>query len=158
MRWIEFPDGSRYTFAVDVQKTAESYGYSVPCEADGTRHPGTDCNSKMRTVVKDIGMRKTFAINDQSVVDIKVDDGSVNIAFMRWLVEEELVSESYIRLGVIQLYSESAVNALLSVMLKAEAHYASYDDTVWQVPVMVTKRAHNFEMKKNKPKISLFRK
>ena len=55
MRWINFPDGSKYTLAVDIQKFAEQHGYTVPCESDGTRHPGTDCNAKMRTILKDAG-------------------------------------------------------------------------------------------------------
>lgn len=158
MRWIEFIDGSRYTLASDIQKTAEQHGYTVPCEADGTRHPGTDCNSKMRTVVKDAGLRRTFRVNDQSVVDVRIDDGPVNTAFLKWMVDEGLVSDSYIRIGAIQFYSESAVNALLSVMLKTEVRYDSKDDDEWHVPMRVTKRSHNFEKKKNKPKTSLFKK
>ena len=138
MRWIKFPDGSQYTFAVDIQKLAEQHGYAVPCEADGTRHPGTDCNAKMRTVVKDIGLRRSFHITDQSVVDVKVDDGTVNAAFMRWLVDEELVSSSYLKLGALQLYAEEAVNALISVMLKAQIEYDIDDDEIWEVSLMVS--------------------
>lgn len=158
MRWVEFPDGTKYTFAADIQKAAEKSGYSVPCEADGTRHPGTDCNSKMRTVIKDIGMRRTFKITDDSVVDIKADDCAENSKFIQWLVEECFVSDYYSRLGVVQLYSPSAVDALLSAMLKSEAHYDSAGDPHWRASALVIKRSHNFELKKNKPKTSLFKK
>lgn len=158
MRWIKFPDGSQYTFAVDIQKLAEQNGYTVPCEADGTRHPGTDCNSKMRTVVKDAGMRRTFRITDHSVVDVRMEDSAFNVSFLRWLINEGIASDSYLRHQVIQLYTEEAVNALISVMLKTEIEYDAEDDEIWECPIIVTKRSHNFEKKKNKPKVSLFKK
>ena len=155
MRWIQFPDGRRYTFAVDIQKLAEANGYTVPCEADGTRHPGTDCNAKMRSVIKDAGMRRTFHITDQSVVDVRAEDSD---AFLRWLVDEGLVSSAYLKLGAIQLYSEESVNVLISVMLNAQVEYDIQDDIVYHCPMIVLKRSHNFEKKKNKPKASLFKK
>lgn len=158
MRWINFPDGSEYTLAVDIQKLAEQYGYNVPCELDGTRHPGTDCNAKMRTIVKDAGLRRSFSITDQSVVDVRMDDNIVNTAFIRWLVDEGVISETYLRIGVIQLYSEHAVNALLSVMLNTQVSYTPKDDDVIECGMLVTKRSHNFEKKKNRPKASLFNK
>lgn len=158
MRWIKFPDGSNYTLAVDIQKLAEQNGYTVPCEADGTRHPGTDCNAKMRTVIKDTGLRRTFRITDQSVVDIRVEDGPVSTAFIRWLVDNDIVSDSYLKIGTIQLYAEEAVNALISVMLKTQIEYDIEDDEIWECGMLVTKRSHNFEKKKNKPKVSLFKK
>ena len=158
MRWIKFPDGSAYTLAVDIQKLAEQHGYTVPCEADGTRHPGTDCNAKMRTVIKDAGLRRSFHITEQSVVDVRVADTSANRAFMLWLVDNGIVSDSYLKIGVIQLYTEEAVNALISVMLKTQIEYDIQDDQFWECPMLVTKRSHNFEKKKNKPKASLFKK
>lgn len=158
MRWINFPDESRYTFAVDIQKLAEQNGYSVPCEADGTRHPGTDCNAKMRTIMKDAGLRRTFHITEQSVVDVQMEDGFVNASFVRWLVDNGLISDSYLRIGTIQLYSEEAVNALISMMLKTQIEYDSADDEVWECAMLITKRSHNFEKRKNKPKASLFKK
>ena len=159
MRWVNFPDGSSYTFAVDIQKFAERNGYTAPCEADGTRHPGTDCNQKMRAVVKDAGMRRTFKISDQSVVDVQMGDSPSNSAFVRWLVDNGIVNDSYLRIGVIQLYTEDAVNALLSVMLKTHVEYEpDHSDEEWDCGILVTKRAHNFEKRKNKPKASLFRK
>jgi hypothetical protein len=158
MRWIKFPDGSQYTLAIDIQKLAEKNGYTVPCEADGTRHPGTDCNTKMRTVVKDAGLRRTFHITDQSVVDVRTEDGPANIAFIRWLVEEGLINDAYLKIGVLQLYTEDAVNALISVMLKTQIEYDIEDDEVWECGILVTKRSHNFEKRKNKPKASLFKK
>lgn len=158
MRWIEFPDSSKYTFAVDIQKLAEQNGYVVPCEADGTRHPGTDCNAKMRTVVKNTGLRRTFHITDQSVVDVRMEDSVINAAFIRWLVDNGIVNDSYLKLGTIQLYSENAVNALISVMLKTQIEYDIEDDEVWECGMLITKRSHNFEKRKNKPKASLFKK
>lgn len=158
MRWIKFIDGSKYTLANDIQKLAEQHGYIVPCEADGTRHPGTDCNSKMRTVVKNIGLRRTFRITDQSVVDVKIDGGIADAAFLRWLVDNEIISNSYLKIGIIQLYSEEAVNALISVMLKTQIEYDAEDDEIWECPMLITKRSHNFEKKKNRPKASLFNK
>lgn len=158
MRWINFPDGSEYTLAVDIQKLAELHGYVVPCEADGTRHPGTDCNSKMRTIVKDAGLRRSFCITDQSVVDIRMEDSPANAAFIQWMVDESIISDSYLKLGGIQLYSEHAVNALLSVMLKTQVSYTAKDDDVLECALLVIKRCHNFEKKKNRPKASLFKK
>lgn len=158
MRWINFPDGSSYTLAVDIQKLAEQNGYTVPCEADGTRHPGTDCNQKMRTIMKDAGLRRTFRITDQSVVDVRMEDTPVNVSFMRWLVDNGVISDSYLRIGTIQLYSEAAVNALISVMLKTQIEYDIGDDEMWECAMLVTKRSHNFEKRKNKPKASLFKK
>lgn len=158
MRWIEFPDGSRYTLAVDIQKLAEQNGYVVPCEADGTRHPGTDCNAKMRTVIKDAGLRRTFRINEQSVVDVRVEDTPVNFEFMRWLVDNGIINSSYLKIGTIQLYTEMAVNALISVMLKTQIEYDIEDDEIWECAMLITKRSHNFEKRKNKPKASLFNK
>ena len=158
MRWIKFPDGSTYTFAVDIQKLAENIGYRVPCEADGTRHPGTDCNSKMRTIMKDAGLRRNFRVTEQSVVDVRVEDTPVNVAFIRWLVDNGIVNDSYLKIGTIQLYEGEAVNALVSVMVKTEVEYDSTDDEVYQCPILVTKRSHNFEKKKNRPKASLFNK
>ena len=158
MRWIKFPDGSQYTLAVDIQKLAEQNGYVVPCESDGTRHPGTDCNAKMRTVVKDAGLRRTFRITDQSVVDVRLEDTPVNASFIHWLVDNGIVNHSYLKIGTIQLYSEEAVNALISVMLKTHIEYAIEDDRVWECGMLVTKRSHNFEKRKNKPKASLFKK
>lgn len=158
MRWIKFPDGSQYTLAVDIQKLAEQHGYTVPCESDGTRHPGSDCNAKMRTVVKDTGLRRTFHITDQSVVDVRVADTNANREFMLWLSDNGIVSHSYLKLGHIQLYTEEAVNALISVMLKTQIEYDIEDDQFWHCPMLVTKRSHNFEKRKNKPKASLFKK
>lgn len=159
MRWVNFPDGSSYTFAVDIQKFAELNGYTVPSESDGTRHPGTDCNHKMRTVVKDAGLRRTFSITDQSVVDVRMEDSPFNASFMRWLVDGGIVSDSYLRIGVIQLYTKEAVNALLSVMLKTHVEYEPDDtDEDLDCAIFIEKRAHNFEKRKNKPKASLFRK
>ena len=158
MRWIKFPDGGVYTLANDIQKLAEEHGYVVPCERDGTRHPGTDCNAKMRAVVKDVGMRRTFRITDQSVVDVRVDDTPVNIAFIRWLVDQGIVNASYLKIGAIQLYTEEAVNALISVMLKTQIEYDIEDDEFFECGILITKRSHNFEKKKNRPKASLFKK
>lgn len=159
MRWIKFADGSYYTLAVDIQKFAEKNGYTVPCETDGTRHPGTDCNTKMRTIVKDAGLRRTFGITEQSVVDVKRGDSVNNADFMQWLVDSELVSSSYLKLGVIQLYAHGAVDALLSSMLNTHVEYdIDDDDDVWYCGYFITRRSHNFEKKKNKPKVSLFKK
>jgi hypothetical protein len=158
MRWIQFPDGSSYTLAVDIQKLAEQNGYRVPCESDGTRHPGTDCNFKMRTVIKNAGLRRSFHINDESVVDIRIDDSPANAEFIKWMVSEGIIHSSYLRIGAIQLYTNEAVNALISVMLNTEVEYDIEDDKFWEAPMIVTKRSHNFEKKKNKPKASLFRK
>lgn len=159
MRWINFPDGSSYTFAVDIQKFAEKNGYVVPCEQDGTRHPGTDCNQKMRTVYKDAGMRRTFKVTEQSVVVVTVEDSVTNGCFLEWLVENGLVHPYYLGRGAIQLYTIEAVNALLSVMLKTHVEYQQDDeDEVWESALLVTKRSHNLEKKKNKPIVSLFKK
>lgn len=153
MRWIILPDGSKYTLAVDIQKIAEQNGYTVPCEADGTRHPGTDCNAKMRTIFKDAGLRRTFGITDQCVVDIR------NAAFIKWLNDRDVISDYYVRLGVVQLYTIEAVNALLSVMLKTYVSYEADDgDEEYEVPVLPVRHSHNFEKKMNKPKASLFKK
>ena len=159
MRWINFPDGSKYTLAVDIQKFAELNGYKVPCEQDGTRHPGTDCNQKMRIIFKDAGMRRTFKVTELSVVVISSDDTPFNGAFLRWLVEENIVGDYYLRKGAIQLYTKEAVNALLSVMLKTHVEYEQDEEDVeWNCPIFVTKRSQNLEKKKNKPKTSLFKK
>ena len=157
MRWINFPDGSTYTFAVDIQKFAELNGYTVPCEQDGTRHPGTDCNQKMRTIFKDAGMRRTFRVVEESVVEIRADDTPVNSSFLRWLVDNGLSSDYYVRKGAIQLYTKEAVNALLSAMLKTHVEYELDDtDEEWDCAIFVTKRNHNLEKKKYRPKSSLF--
>lgn len=159
MRWINFPDGSSYTFAVDIQKFAEKHGYTVPCEQDGTRHPGTDCNQKMRTIYKDAGMRRTFGVTEQSVVVIRAEDSITNGCFLDWLVEWELVHPYYVGRGAIQLYTIEAVNALLSVMLKTHVEYErDEEDEEWDCSALVTKRSQNLEKKKNKPKASLFNK
>lgn len=159
MRWLKFPDGTTYTFAVDIQRFAETNGYSAPREQDGTRHPGTDCNAKMRTIAKDAGMRKTFGITESSVVDVRMDDSPSNSSFLHWLVDSELAGPMYLRNRVIQLYTIEAVNALLSVMLKTHVEYEiDYTDDEWESPFLVTKRAHNLEKLKNKPKASLFKK
>ena len=159
MRWIEFPDGSRYTFAVDIQKFAEKFGYVVPCEADGTRHPGTDCNQKMRTIFKDAGMRRTFKLTDQSVIVANAGDGYQNDYLLHWLVRNEIVSSYYVGRGRIQLYSIQAVNALLSYMLKRHAEYEIDDsDDIFKFGMNIIKTGQNLEKKKNKPKASLFKK
>lgn len=159
MRWVKFSDGSRYTFAVDIQKFAEANGYDVPCEKDGTRHPGTDCNLKMRAVMKDAGMRHTFGITDSSVVEIMKDDSSANTVFMAWLVSHDLVSVSYGKRRVVHLYSKEAVDALLSVMLKNHVVYEpDENDKEWNCSIEVTKRSHSLEKAKYKPKASLFNK
>lgn len=159
MRWVNFPDGSSYTFAVDIQKFAEQNGYKVPCEPDGTRHPGTDCNQKMRAIFKDAGMRRTFGVTEQSVVVVHAEDGFQNDYFLHWLVRQELVSSYYVGRGAIQLYAIEAVNALLSVMLKTHVEYEhDADDEEWNFSALVTKRSQNLEKKKNKPKASLFKK
>lgn len=159
MRWICFPDGSRYTLASDIQKFAELHGYPVPCEADGTRHPGTDCNAKMRTIFKDPGMRHTFKIRESSVVEVNMDDSFINEVFLNCMVQNEIVSNAYLKHRTIQLYTGEAVNALLSVMLKNHVEYEP-DDTDYDVkiPLFVTKRNHSLEKAKNKPKASLFNK
>ena len=158
MRWIKFPDGCKYTLASDIQKTAEKYGYVVPCETDGTRHPGTDCNTKMRTIIKDLGLRRTFQITEMSVVDIRVQDSELSSSFLRQLVDEGVINDSYLKIGALQLYSENAVNALLSVMLKTAVSYAPEDDVVLEYRYAVPRRGHNFEKKQNKPIASLFKK
>lgn len=159
MRWINFPDGSRYTLAADIQKFAELNGYVVPCEQDGTRHPGTDCNAKMRSIFKDAGMRRTFRVTEQSVVVISAYENIINSAFLKWAVSNDLVSSNYACKGEIQLYTQEAVNALLSIMLKNHVEYErDGDDTEYYCHIFVTKRSHNLEKKKNKPKASLFKK
>lgn len=159
MRWINFPDGSSYTFAVDIQKFAEKHGYTVPCEQDGTRHPGTDCNQKMRTIYKDAGMRRTFGVTEQSVVVVRAEDSVCNRCFLEWLAENSIVSSYYMGRGAVQLYTVQAVNALLSAMLKTHVEYQQdEDDEEWDYAILVTKRSQNLEKKKNKPKASLFNK
>lgn len=159
MRWINFPDGSSYTFAVDIQKFAEANGYKVPCEPDGTRHPGTDCNQKMRTVYKDAGMRRTFGVTEESVVVVRAEDNFLNGCFLDWLVEQNLVHSYYVGRGAIQLYTIHAVNALLSAMLKTHVEYEKdEDDEEWNCSICVVKRSHSLELKRNKPKASLFKK
>ena len=159
MRWINFPDGSSYTLAVDIQKFAEAHGYKVPCEQDGTRHPGTDCNQKMRTIYNDAGMRRTFGVVEQSVVVVRTEDSIANGCFLDWLVENEIIHPYYVGRGAIQLYTLQAVNALLSAMLKTHVEYEQdQDDEEWNCSILVTKRSQNLEKKKNKPKASLFKK
>ena len=159
MRWVNFPDGSSYTFAVDIQKFAELNGYTAPCEEDGTRHPGTDCNQKMRTVMKVAGMRMTFRITEQSVVDIRVEDSYFNASVVRSMVDCGLASNTHLRMGAIQLYTLEAVNAILSVMLKTHVEYQPDDtDEAIHFATLPKKRAHNFEKRKNKPRASLFMK
>lgn len=159
MRWVRLPDGSSYTFAGDIQKFAELNGYVVPCEQDGTRHPGTDCNAKMRTIFKDAGMRRTFGITEHSVVEVRKRDDAFNSDFIRELVDEGIISDAYLKQPMIQLYTIEAVNALLSVMLKTHVEYKidSTDET-WSYSFFVTKRSHSLEKKKNRPKTSLFKK
>lgn len=159
MRWIRFIDGSKYTFAADIQKFAEKHGYKVPCESDGTRHPGTDCNAKMRTIFKDVSMRYTFKITEQSVVEIGKEESHYNDTFFRWLVVHGILNESYLKQRTIQLYTQEAVNALLSVMLKNHVEYeADETDEEWDCNILISKRSHSLEKKKNKPKTSLFKK
>ena len=159
MRWIKFHDGSMYTFAADIQKLAEAHGYAVPCEQDGTRHPGTDCNQKMRAIFKDAGMRQTFGLNESSVVVIDVNNSPFNGSFLRWAVDENIISAYYLRKGAVQLYTEEAVSALLSVMLKHHVEYHPDDeDTVLSSPIFVVKKSQNLEKKRNRPKASLFNK
>lgn len=159
MRWIKFIDGSKYTFAADIQKFAEKHGYKVPCESDGTRHPGTDCNAKMRTIFKDAGMRHTFKITEDSVVEIKRDESGHSKPFFRWLAFSGILNASYLRQRTIQLYTQEAVNALLSVMLKNHVEYeADETDEEWDCMILISKRSHSLEKKKNKPKTSLFKK
>lgn len=159
MRWINFPDGSSYTFAVDIQKFAEAHGYKVPCEPDGTRHPGTDCNQKMRAIYKDSGMRRTFGVTEQSVVDVREEDNFLNGCFLDWLVENNIMSAYYVGRGAIQLYTKEAVNALLSAMLKIHVWYEKdEEDEEWDCPILAVKRSHSLELKRNKPKASLFKK
>lgn len=159
MRWINFPDGSSYTLAVDIQKFAEQNGYKVPCEPDGTRHPGTDCNQKMRTIYKDAGMRRTFGVTEQSVVDVRAEDNFLNGCFLEWLVDNGIVGAYYAGRGAIQLYTTEAVNALLSAMLKTHVEYElDDDDEEWDCPIFVVKRSHSLELKKNRPNASLFKK
>lgn len=159
MRWINFPDGSKYTFAVDIQKFAEANGYKVPCEQDGTRHPGTDCNQKMRAIYKDAGMRRTFEIVETSVVVIKAEDSLINSCFLNWLADSKIVSDYYARKGEVQLYTIEAVNALLSSMLRLPVKYVIDDaDQEWNFSMLANKRSHNLEKKMYKPKASLFKK
>lgn len=159
MRWINFADGSSYTLAADIQKFAEANGYKVPCEQDGTRHPGTDCNLKMRAVMKDAGMRHTFGITEYSVVEIVKEDSSANEAFMLWLVANDLVSVSYGKRKVVHLYAPEAVDAVLSVMLKAHVEYTpDANDREYNCFIDVTKTSHSLEKAKYRPKASLFKK
>lgn len=159
MRWINFPDGGSYTFAVDIQKFAEKNGYKVPCEPDGTRHPGTDCNQKMRTLFKDSGTRMTFGLTAYSVIDVRAEDNFLNESFIDYLVEEGFVSVSLAKKGRIQLYTKEAVSALLSAMLKTHVEYErDENDEEWNCPHEVVIRSHSLELKKNKPKASLFNK
>lgn len=158
MNWIKLPDGKYYTFAPDIQRFAEENGYKAPCEVDGTKHPGTDCNSKMRTVVKNAGLRRTFEITPESVIDIYVDDDNCNAKFLQWLIESRIVSDAYKKHKVIQLYSGEAVNAILSVMLKAEWVYNPVYDSKYIYSHTLVTESHNFELKKNKPIVSLFNK
>lgn len=160
MRWINFPDGSSYTLAADIQKFAELNGYVVPCEQDGTRHPGTDCNAKMRSIFKDAGMRRTFGVTEQSVVVVSAyENVGVNASFLRWAVDNGIVSSSHASKGAVQLYAKEAVNAILSTMLKTHVEYErDENDEDWYCPIFAIKRSHNLEKKKNKPRVSLFKK
>ena len=159
MRWIKFADGSSYTFAADIQKFAENHGYTVPCEKDGTRHPGTDCNLKMRAVMKDAGMRHSFGITDSSVVEVIKEDSPCNVAFVEWLVSCGILNSSYAKKKGVHLYSKEAVEALLSVMLNTYVLYETDgDDQVWDCKIPVDKKSHSLEKAKYKPKASLFKK
>ena len=158
MNWINFPQG-KYTFAADIQQFAELNGYKVPCEADGTRHPGTDCNAKMRTIFKDAGMRHTFNVTPHSVIEVRVEDGEVNRIWVQKLVDHGIISGAYLKQKCIQLYSEQAVNALLSVMLKTHVEYHPDEkDKEWHWDAPLVAGTHNLEKKRNKPKASLFKK
>ena len=158
MKWVVFNGySSKYTFAADIQKCAESAGYAVPCEEDGTRHPGTDCNAKMRTIFKDPGMRKTFQVDDMAVIEVRADDTTFNRIWMEKMASRGVISDHLLRRGVVQLYSQGAVNALLSVMLKTHVTYEPDDtDEEWYGDAPIV-RPHNLEKKRNKPKVSLFR-
>lgn len=159
MRWIEFAlKGTRYTLAADIQKEAEKHGYKVPCENDGTRHPGTDCNSKMRSIMKNAGLRAAFGIKADSVVDVFIREHS-NKVFAEWCVECGLIGASFNRHGTIQLYTPEAANALLSVMTKSHVYYEiDSNDSIFRYRHPVVLCDHSLEMAKNKPKASLFRK
>lgn len=158
MNWINFA-GGKYTFAADIQQFAEMNGYKPPCEADGTRHPGTDCNAKMRTIFKDAGMRHTFKVTINSVLEVRAEDTTFNSIWIHKLVKYGVISEAYLKHKSIQLYSEQAVNALLSVMLKTQVEYQhDENDKEWYCEAPITAGTHNLEKKRNKPKASLFKK
>ena len=157
MNWVKMPDGKYYTFAPYIQKFAEEHGYKAPCEADGTKHPGTDCNAKMRAVIKDAGLRRIFTITPESVIDVYIDNNGFNSKFLQWLIDEGIVSDAYKKHKVIQLYSREAVDAILSVMLNYTLRYIPSRDKNWKYEGTVVVEYHNFELKKNKPKASLFK-
>lgn len=157
MNWIKFSDGTHYTFARDIQKFAESQGYKVPRDNNGNSHPGTDCNTRMRTIMKDAGMRKSFNIDITSVVDVYIEDCEENQELLKWLTETGILGEAYKKHKVIQLYRREAVSALLSTMLKVGLEYVPYKDKIWEYNGYVLMSIHNFELKKNKPKASLFK-
>lgn len=160
MRFIVFNDGVAYTLAADIQRSAEAYGYNVPCEPDGTRHPGTDCNNKARSIMNSRALRAEFSLkpDGSDVIEIYEDDSVENAECLQQLRERGFVPPN-LRHGNVQLYSIGMAEALLNVMVNKNM------SSVRRVPVNVKSvtslpfspmmRIHSLAKTKDKPKLSL---
>lgn len=163
MRFIVFRDGIGYTFASDIQSYAEAHGYKVPCEPDGTRHPGTDCNNKARSIMNSRAMRAEFKLkpDGSDVVEIYEDDSVENAECVKYLQEHGFVPPN-LRHGNIQLYSIRMAEALVGVMVNRDRNPNSpvvrtplVIKGMTRLPFSPNIRIHSLAKTKDKPKLSL---
>lgn len=154
MKFVQCPNGA-YTTAPEIYYYAVSKGFPATRDGFGRIHPGTVCNAKMRSILKDPTNRRVWRLTEWSVLDVPTSTER-GAALVEILVNTGLLSPYYKSQRTFQMYSYNAARALIAAMTGGEEIDEPVEYLVCHVSVIG--QCHEFEVRHKRPFVSLFKK
>lgn len=114
IRFIRFNDNSLLTFAPDIQNYATCRGYNPLIS------PWTDCDKRIRRIIKTPSLRAKYEIVPSSIVTFSLDEYGHNQYFFNWLEANKITRLTEINKRTIDMYTFKAAQAIISNMLKQD--------------------------------------
>lgn len=116
MRFIQFPDGTKYTTAQEIYNYVKNTAHPDPFYHDkyGNVHVGTRCSQVIETLAKHEDSRMFFNLNSSDVLDVQIACANrPHRWFFTELLDSNFLSSAYRNQRRFQLYSLNAVYAIL---------------------------------------------
>lgn len=160
MRGIKLEGYGTFTFAPEIMNYCRKNGYDPYVDPERRIHPGTECNAKIYSLMKDPAAKRRFCLGPHDVIDISFGHRE-NEVFIDTLIEECFISAAYRSRPGVTLYSPKATSYLCAVMLDDPDLIADSEHPVnIQCALVYDGRvravSHKFEKKKYRRPAKLF--